>query len=132
MTVRARRAEPAKARPSEGEVATATSSAAAELAAEIAALKAWMIDDALPFWSTRGFDRSSGLFEERLDFSGRPILEAPRRLMVQCRQLYVFSHATLLGWFEARELVEQGFAALIATYGNRVAGAPYVFSVTRT
>jgi len=103
-----------------------------QLAAEIAALKAWMIDDALPFWSTRGFDRSSGLFEERLDFSGRPILEAPRRLMVQCRQLYVFSHAALLGWFEARDLVEQGFAALIEAYGNRVAGAPYVFSVTRT
>jgi mannose-6-phosphate isomerase len=131
MTVRARRAEPAKARHGKGESATTTSSAAAELAAEVAALKAWMIGDALPFWSTRGFDRSSRLFEERLDFSGRPILEAPRRLMVQCRQLYVFSHAALLGWFEARDLVEQGFAALIEAYGNRVAGAPYVFSVTR-
>ncbi|SDR23000.1 mannose-6-phosphate isomerase, type 3 [Rhizobiales bacterium GAS113] len=104
----------------------------AGLAAELAAVKAWLIDEALPFWSSRGFDRSTGLFEERLDFSGQPVAETPRRLMVQCRQLYVFSHATLLGWFEARELVEQALAALLGTYGNRTAGVPYVFSLTRT
>jgi mannose-6-phosphate isomerase len=94
-------------------------------------MKSWLVDQALPFWSTIGFDRSTQLFEERVDFSGRPMVEPPRRLMAQCRQIYVFSHATLLGWFDGAELVERALASLLRVYGGRSADAPYVFSVTR-
>ena len=51
--------------------------------------------------------------------------------MVQCRQLYVFAHGTLLGWCDARNLVEHALASILATYGGRDSRAPYVFSVTR-
>jgi mannose-6-phosphate isomerase len=98
---------------------------------ELSAAKLWLTDHALPFWSSAGFDRSAALFEERLDFTGEPVREAPHRLMVQCRQIYVFSHATLLGWFDGRALVEQSLMSLLRTYGSRIEGVPYVFSVSR-
>ena len=57
---------------------------------------AWMKDKALPFWGTVGADHIRGGFHERLDLQGRPILDVPKRLMVQGRQLYVYCHAGLL------------------------------------
>jgi mannose/cellobiose epimerase-like protein (N-acyl-D-glucosamine 2-epimerase family) len=53
----------------------------------------------LPFWGTNGVDRIRGGFHERLTLEGQPAMEASKRLMVQCRQLYVFSHAAELGWY---------------------------------
>lgn len=105
--------------------------AARPLAEELAAMKSWLVEQALPFWSSAGFDRSTLLFEERVDFSGRPIHASPRRLMAQCRQIYVFSHATLLGWFDGRALVEQALPSLLRAYGGRSSASPYVFSITR-
>jgi mannose-6-phosphate isomerase len=102
-----------------------------EARAELRKLKAWLINDALPFWADSGFDRSASLFHERLDWAGRPLSDAPRRLMVQCRQIYVFAHATLIGWFDGRELVRTILSSLLLTYGNRVSGVPYVFSIAR-
>ncbi len=99
--------------------------------AELANLKAWLIEDALPVWASAGFDASTGAFHERLDFAGRPILATPRRLMTQCRQIYAFSHATLLGWFDGREPARRAFASLLSTYRGRVDGVPYVFSAAR-
>jgi mannose/cellobiose epimerase-like protein (N-acyl-D-glucosamine 2-epimerase family) len=101
------------------------------LADELTAIKSWLIEQALPFWSSTGFDRATLLFEERMDFSGRPLRAAPRRLMAQCRQIYVFSHATLLGWFDGRALVEAALPTLLRAYGGRSADAPYVFSLMR-
>jgi len=102
------------------------------LSKELAVAKAWVLEQALPFWSSTGFDQSAQLFEERVDFSGRLVPDVPRRLMVQCRQIYVFSHATLLGWFDGHALVEQAWLSLLRIYGGRSFDAPYVFSVTRT
>jgi mannose-6-phosphate isomerase len=99
--------------------------------AELAKLETWLIEDALPVWASAGFDTATGAFHERLDFAGRPILAAPRRLMAQCRQIYAFSHATLLGWFDGRESARRALASLLATYRGRVDGVPYVFSVAR-
>jgi mannose/cellobiose epimerase-like protein (N-acyl-D-glucosamine 2-epimerase family) len=64
----------------------------------VARLKRWVIEDALPLWGETGFDAPRGSFVERLTFEGSPLLSAPRRAMVQARQIYVFSHAALLGW----------------------------------
>ena len=44
-----------------------------------------------------------GAFVERLTFEGAPLLAAPRRAMVQGRQIYVFSHAAMLGWWPEGE-----------------------------
>lgn len=99
--------------------------------AELAKITTWLIDDALPFWASAGFDAPTGAFHERLDFAGRPILAAPRRLMAQCRQIYAFSHATLLGWRDGREPARCALASLLSNYRGRVDSAPYVFSVAR-
>ena len=65
----------------------------------VAGLRHWTIDEALPFWATRGFDFRRGGFHERMLFDGTPDLDADKRLRVQARQIYVFSHAAALGWF---------------------------------
>lgn len=64
----------------------------------VAELKDWMVSVALPFWATRGVDQATGAFQERLHPDGKPDLEAPKRLRVQARQIYVFAHAHALGW----------------------------------
>ena len=62
-------------------------------------LRRWLLDEALPLWGGIGFDSARGAFVERLTFEGAPILSVPRRAMVQSRQIYVFSHAAMLGWW---------------------------------
>jgi hypothetical protein len=43
----------------------------------------WIAAKALPVWSTAGFDAGQGMFQERLDWSGRPQGTVPRPAMVQ-------------------------------------------------
>ena len=69
-----------------------------DAARSVARLKRWVVDQALPLWGETGFDAARGAFVERLTFEGAPSSRAPRRAMVQARQIYVFSHAALLGW----------------------------------
>ena len=64
----------------------------------VARLRRWVVGQALPLWGEAGFDSTRGSFIERLTFGGAPLPSAPRRAMVQARQIYVFSHAALLGW----------------------------------
>jgi len=99
-----------------------------QLQDELRTAKAWLVDSALPFWSGAGFDGATGLFVERTDFKGQR-LDAPLRLMVQSRQIYVFAHATLLGWFDGREQVERALQALLRDFATGRAEAPFAFSV---
>jgi mannose-6-phosphate isomerase len=80
----------------------------------------------------RGFDPAAALFEERLDWHGKPVRGIPHRLMVQCRQLYVFAHATMLGWCDARVLVQRALASVLEAYSRGDGPVPYLFSVNRT
>lgn len=89
----------------------------------------WLSRDALPLWIGDGFDRQSGLFHERLDFSGRPIPLLPRRLMVQCRQLYVLTHATLRGIRDERALIDQTWEQIIRHYYRSDLPHRWVFSI---
>jgi mannose/cellobiose epimerase-like protein (N-acyl-D-glucosamine 2-epimerase family) len=59
-------------------------------------LRSWLVDGALPLWASAGLDREQGGFFERLDADGRPMLAEPKRVVVQFRQIYVFSHAAIL------------------------------------
>ena len=95
---------------------------------ELVKAKAWLIEIALPFWSQAGFNRDQNLFSERLDFSGNPV-DVPHRLMVQCRQIYVFSHATFLGWFDGREIAERALQTVLTNFATLDANAPFAFSV---
>lgn len=103
----------------------------AEAAAAASGLRAWLSNSALPLWATAGFDRSLGMFHERLDWSGRPRLDVARRAMVQARQIYVFSHAARLGWFdEGAPLAESAMESLVGRFCD--AGGPrggFAFSI---
>lgn len=64
---------------------------------DIARIRQWLCEAALPLWSTTGLDREQGGFVERLTLAGQPDLAADKRVRVQARQIYVYSHANLAG-----------------------------------
>ena len=64
---------------------------------------AWMKEAALPFWGSVGIDEEHGGFHERLDLTGRPERSVSKQLMVQGRQLYVYSHAAFAGMVSGRQ-----------------------------
>ena len=77
--------------------------AAAENSVDVVArLKRRMIDHALPLWSGEGWDRTTGGFIDRLDPDGRADAAAPRRILVQARQIYCFAKAAQMGWYPRR------------------------------
>jgi mannose-6-phosphate isomerase len=90
-------------------------SAAADNSADvIARLKARMIDHALPLWSGEGWDRTTGGFIDRLAPDGRADAQAPRRIMVQARQIYCFAKAARMGWYpQGREVALKGLDYLL-------------------
>ncbi|WP_052214036.1 AGE family epimerase/isomerase [Belnapia sp. F-4-1] len=64
-------------------------------------LARWMKGTVLPYWATEGYDAAAGLFQERLFPDGRPDAGAVRRVRVQARQIYVYAHAAVIGWYPA-------------------------------
>lgn len=82
----------------------------------VATLRAWAINDALPLWAGAGYDRTNGGFQERLGLDGRADMAAPRRLVVQARQIYVYAHATALGWFDGTALALDALQAMQERY----------------
>ena len=60
-------------------------------------LRPWLGDILLPYWATRGFDAENGAFVEQFDASGVADSAQGTRVRVQARQIYVFSHAAVLG-----------------------------------
>jgi mannose-6-phosphate isomerase len=67
----------------------------------VEAFVAWLRRQALPFWLERCADPVSGQFLEKLDFAGAAVADAPLRVRVGFRQVYVLSHAAVLGWLPA-------------------------------
>ena len=60
-------------------------------------MRVWMLGTLLPFWAETGVDRRHGGFFEKLSLDRQPVVEADKRVRVQARQIYVFSHAHCLG-----------------------------------
>lgn len=75
-------------------------------------IRHWMFEEALPFWAEAGVDRAGGGFVEQLDFDGRDIGVAFKRTRVAARQIYVYSHAALLGWEGGLDIARHGYAFL--------------------
>jgi mannose/cellobiose epimerase-like protein (N-acyl-D-glucosamine 2-epimerase family) len=77
-------------------------------------VRGWTFGDALPFWAEHGVDRAHGGFLEDLTLDGAPGPSAFKRVRVLCRQIYVFSHAALLGWSDGERLSRLGYEYLVA------------------
>ncbi len=96
----------------------------------IAKSQHWAIHTALPFWGSVGVDEINGGFHERLTLQGIPIVDIPRRLMVQARQTYVFAHAYELGWYpQGAEMAARGTEHIIAKYYKADGQPGWVHSV---
>ncbi|MBR0937891.1 AGE family epimerase/isomerase [Bradyrhizobium jicamae] len=89
--------------------------AADEVAGVVARLKRRMIDHALPLWSTTGWDSAAGGFVDRLHQDGSADRAAPRRVVVQARQIYCYAKAAQMGWYpEGRAIALKGLDYLLA------------------
>ncbi len=72
-------------------------------------LRAWLSEVLLPFWRERTVDREHGGFFERLTPEGALVPLDYKRMRLQGRQIYLFSHAALLGLDpEGRAIAERG------------------------
>ena len=80
----------------------------------------WMKGTVLPYWATQGYDAAAGLFHERLFPEGGADTGAVRRVRVQARQIYVYAHAAVIGWYP------EGAALALGAYDRlvEVAHAP--------
>lgn len=86
-----------QSRAVDGSGAEASSAARERVRLDRDRLQEWLIEEAMPLWSTQGIDPVHGGFEERLSLDGAPTHEA-RRARVQPRQLFAFVGARRLGW----------------------------------
>ena len=107
------------------------------------AVRDWLYRDALPFWALRGIDDVHGGFLEELSSAGAPTKCAFKRVRVQCRQTYVFSHAAVLDWpagealshlgFEylrtKARLGDEGWARVLSRSGAVIDGAPDLYDL---
>ena len=81
----------------------------------VARLKLRMVDHCLPLWSTEGWDDKAGSFIDRLDCDGRADRLAPRRVLVQARQIYCYAKAAQMGWYpDGRAIALKGLEHLLA------------------
>ena len=86
-------------------------------------LRRWAIEKALPLWASAGYDAKRGGFQERLHPDGTPDLTAPRRLLVQGRQIYSYALAADLGWFpQGKTLATDAAAFMLEKYRSPEGG----------
>lgn len=84
--------------------------------------KAWLITKALPFWEKHAIDSQGGFYED-LNLKGRPKKKLVRRLRVQARQIYVYSHATDLGWYDGQSVADNALNFMLDK-GYKIGGHP--------
>lgn len=68
-----------------------------DIVEQIASLRGWLFDRALPLWWEHGADHVRGGFHEKMDLDGTPV-ELPRRFRVISRQAFSYCEAGRLGW----------------------------------
>ncbi|MBV8916487.1 AGE family epimerase/isomerase [Bradyrhizobium sp.] len=97
----------------------------------VARLKSRVIEHCLPLWSGEGWDAAAGGFVDRLAADGRADRQAPRRVMVQARQIYCFAKAAQMGWStEGRAIALKGLEYLLAKAKAPDGRPGFVFSLT--
>jgi mannose/cellobiose epimerase-like protein (N-acyl-D-glucosamine 2-epimerase family) len=90
------------------------------LAARITDVRSWLYGQALPLWADVGVDGDCG-FVEQLALDGSAANAGYKRLFVQARQVYVFSHAHLTGYQDGLEVARNGWD-FMCRYGWRADG----------
>lgn len=93
---------------------------------------AWMRDEALPLWTSRGIHADIGAAVERLLPDGSVDEGADLRLLVQARQIVVFAQAAEQGWLakdQAKALID-AIVRFARRYGRAKNREGYVFSLT--
>lgn len=85
----------------------------------IEVLGRWLVQQALPVWASTGFDTQQDQFVEQIGFDSRPLLDAPRRVMVQARQIFSFGLACERGWFSGGdELALRAYRQMVDRYAD--------------
>jgi mannose/cellobiose epimerase-like protein (N-acyl-D-glucosamine 2-epimerase family) len=80
-------------------------------------LEKFIREHALPLWASSGFDRETGCFHERLDYSGVPVQNVPQRLIVQARQIVVYARASLFNWYsDGQQQAARAFDSVCKRY----------------
>jgi len=102
-----------------------------ETTSPAAAFRDWTMNQALPLWASEGYDDASQLFEEQLTFAGEPVRTVPRRVMVQARQISVYSLAARRGWFDSSDLALETGSSMIEHYWAADGRPGWVFSLNR-
>ena len=82
---------------------------AVPLEARIDDVRLWLYELALPLWGGVGVDGDWG-FVEHLSLEGQPADVGYKRLRVQARQIYVFSHAALSGYRQGIDIARHGWS----------------------
>lgn len=91
----------------------------------------WLCSQALPLWSSAGYDAETGSFVERLALDGTPQADVPRRLMTQARQIHVYATAVQNDWFpEGADLALRVGDAMIERYHAAGGAEGWAFSCT--
>jgi mannose-6-phosphate isomerase len=97
----------------------------------VARLKARVIEHCLPLWSGEGWDAGAGGFVDRLAPDGRADRQAPRRVMVQARQIYCFAKAAQMGWYpDGRAIALKGLEYLLGKAKAPDGRSGYVHKLT--
>ncbi len=92
-------------------------------------LSVFTAEKALPLWAGAGYDETEQCFHERLQFSGEPIADVPRRLMVQARQIVVYVRADLAGWHTGgKRLALDAFESVRRRYRSADDAPGWIFS----
>jgi mannose/cellobiose epimerase-like protein (N-acyl-D-glucosamine 2-epimerase family) len=73
-----------------------------------------MFNAALPWWAANGVDREDGGYVEQVTPEGVDAGIAFKRTRVTARQIYVFSHAHMLGFAPGLDLAQDGVDYLAA------------------
>ncbi len=95
-------------------------------------LRDWATRQALPFWSTSGFDSEHDRFEERVSLAGKRVPGVPIRLMTQARQIYSFGLAGRRGWHrDASGIVERAYGSMVRDFHRRDGNDGWIFSIHR-
>lgn len=93
----------------------------------------WLVAQALPLWSGRGFDPARGLYHERLTWEAAPVPLPHLRLMVQARQIAVYCRAGLDGLYDSSDpALAQALLCLDMVerfYWRADGGAGWIFSL---
>lgn len=101
------------------------------LAGELEQASRWLRETALPLWSRAGFDANRGAFHEQLDFSLAPSAGKQMRVMVQARQISVFSAAAISGRFASGEhLALMAAQNMIDRYEQADSSEGWIFSLS--